>query len=155
MAHQKLNIRTGKLPHWELKGALYFVTFISSNRTQFCDKAKDIIFEVFTYLDNNKYTLEQLVIMNDHCHCLLTPIDCSNSNTSLRSITHALKGYSARRIKNETKFNCPKVWQRESFDRIVRDKSEFERFFSYIQFNPVKAGLVKRIEDYKWYYSRS
>jgi hypothetical protein len=41
-------------------------------------------------------------------------------------------------------------WQEESFDHWVRGDEEFNRIAHYIEQNPVKAGLVKRSEDWPW-----
>ena len=41
-------------------------------------------------------------------------------------------------------------WQDESYDRLVRDRLEFERIRRYIENNPVRAGLVAAPEDYPW-----
>jgi hypothetical protein len=37
---------------------------------------------------------------------------------------------------------------------VVRDEKERERIVAYIENNPVKAGLVKRAEDYRWSSAR-
>ena len=38
----------------------------------------------------------------------------------------------------------------ESYDRWVRDATEFRRVHAYIEMNPVRGGLVLRPEDYLW-----
>jgi hypothetical protein len=39
---------------------------------------------------------------------------------------------------------------KESFDYKVRDNAEHARLVAYAENNPVKAGLCKRPEDWKW-----
>jgi hypothetical protein len=41
-------------------------------------------------------------------------------------------------------------WQDESFDHWIRDPAEAVRIRSYIERNPVVAGLAKRAEDWPW-----
>ena len=41
-------------------------------------------------------------------------------------------------------------WQKESFDHWIRDDAERARLVAYVENNPVKAGLCKRPEDWKW-----
>ena len=41
-------------------------------------------------------------------------------------------------------------WQEESYDRMVRHEREFERIRSYIEENPVRAGLVRQASEYRW-----
>lgn len=40
------------------------------------------------------------------------------------------------------------VWQREHYDRFIRDQSHYETVVTYIRENPVKAGLVERAEEW-------
>jgi len=41
-------------------------------------------------------------------------------------------------------------WQQESYDRLVRDREEFESIWNYIEQNPVRAGLVREAGEYRW-----
>jgi hypothetical protein len=41
-------------------------------------------------------------------------------------------------------------WQHESYDHIIRNEDEFYRIWKYIDFNPVKAGLCNREQEWKW-----
>jgi len=41
-------------------------------------------------------------------------------------------------------------WLDESYDHWVRNSREFDRIQSYIEFNPVSAGLVARPEEWPW-----
>jgi putative transposase len=43
------------------------------------------------------------------------------------------------------------LWQRRYWEHAIRDDADFERHVDYIHFNPVKHGLVSRVED--WPYS--
>ena len=56
---------------------------------------------------------------------------------------------SARRI-NQLLGTDGAVWQDESWDRIIRDEEEMIEKLSYMMHNPVKAGLVRRPEDYEF-----
>jgi hypothetical protein len=41
-------------------------------------------------------------------------------------------------------------WQDESYDRLVRNDSEFERIVGYIERNPVSAGLAPTPGEFPW-----
>lgn len=41
-------------------------------------------------------------------------------------------------------------WQSESYDYVVRNAQEFSAIERYILENPVRAGLVDRLDDYPW-----
>ncbi len=45
-----------------------------------------------------------------------------------------------------------KVWQNESYDRVIRDEDEFLEKLNYIANNPIKENLARQYKDYKWLY---
>ena len=45
---------------------------------------------------------------------------------------------------------CSQVWQREYWDRFIRNERHFEAAKRYIAMNPVKAGLVDKPKDWPW-----
>ena len=42
------------------------------------------------------------------------------------------------------------IWQKEYWDRFIRDHNHFIKAVEYIHQNPVKAGLVKNAEEWSW-----
>ena len=89
------------------------------------------------------YELHGWVVMPNHVHLLVTPF------VELRDLTRRLKGATARLV-NLTLGRSGTLWQDECFDRLVRDEREFSRVLFYIENNPVKAGLVRSVEEYRW-----
>ncbi len=65
----------------------------------------------------------------------------------------SLKGYSAWEA-NGAIGRRGAFWQRESYDHVVRDNAEFDRIVKYVLNNPVKAGLIKEWQEWKWSYQR-
>ena len=59
------------------------------------------------------------------------------------------KSYSARRI-NAILGREGAFWQRDYFDRFVRDETHFKRVRAYIENNPVTAGLAKIAESWRF-----
>ena len=41
-------------------------------------------------------------------------------------------------------------WQREYWDRFIRDEEHYYKAIDYIHRNPVKARLCKKLEDWRW-----
>ena len=147
---EDLLVRRHHLPHWQAGGRTYFVTFRSA-RGVLPDKALSQVTENIRYDHRRRYQLELAVVMPDHVHLLFTPLLKSpNVWHDLAEIMKGIKGVSARRINQllETKGT---VWQDESFDRIMRDETEFRATWNYMINNPVKAGLVSQPEDYKFF----
>ena len=75
------------------------------------------------------------VIMPNHVHWLV----CPREGEELEDILRSVKSYTARRLKG--KREGVGAWQRENYDRIVRDREELTRIRHYIGGNPVKAKL--------------
>jgi len=53
---------------------------------------------------------------------------------------------SASRIKKRERA----VWQRRSWEHTVRDEDDLKRCIDYVHWNPVKHGLVRRVQNYPW-----
>lgn len=140
------------LPHWEQPGSVYFITFRTAKGVTLFDKAKNIIFDAILFHNNKKYKLYASVIMNDHVHLILQPIEkIKNAFYSIGEIMHSIKSYSANKINRQLQ-RKGSVWLDENFDRIIRKEKEFVEKLNYIVNNRIKSSLVDNIEDYKWSY---
>jgi Transposase IS200 like len=82
--------------------------------------------------------------MANHVHVLLLP------QISPSKLLQALKGCTAREANKLLGRTGEQFWRRESYDHWVRDENEWNRIAKYIEQNPVKAGLVTKMEDYPW-----
>lgn len=87
-------------------------------------------------------------IMPNHVHLLIRPTEIDGVVISLAEIMQRLKGLSARQV-NMLLGRRGSLWYREYYDHWVRYGREFLNIVEYIRQNPVKAGLVKRPEDWK------
>jgi len=64
-------------------------------------------------------------------------------------IMQAIKGASAHKI-NHLLERTGQVWQRESFDRVIRREESIHAKVEYMIRNPVRAGLVRTAAEYRW-----
>jgi REP element-mobilizing transposase RayT len=96
-----------------------------------------------------KYQLTAWVIMPNHVHMLCTP----HSAYSLAQIVHSLKSFTASEA-NKILGQSGRFWQKEYFDRYIRNARHFARVVSYIEKNPVKANLCDRPEDWPFSSAR-
>jgi len=89
--------------------------------------------------------------MPDHVHIIFTPlVDIQKSEVLLLArITKAIKGPSAHLI-NRRLGRPGRVWQEESFDRVLRISEKLDEKIAYILDNPVRKGLVSSSEEYRW-----
>jgi putative transposase len=86
-------------------------------------------------------------IMPNHWHALLVPHP--GSARALSAVMKRVKGRSAKRIR-EVAGGHGAVWQREWFDRWMRNDAEWEKCVAYIRNNPVKAGLARDWREHPW-----
>jgi len=82
--------------------------------------------------------------MANHVHVLLEP------HSPLAQITQQMKGASAREANLILGRTGSRFWQDESFDHWIRNPEEWKRIRSYIERNPVVAGLVDKPEEWPW-----
>lgn len=138
------------LPHWEAGGRTYFVTF-RVRQGELSPHERRVVLDACKHWHGERMLLDLAVAMPDHVHMLLSPLAKPDGDWwALASILQSIKGYSAKVI-NEHRGESGAVWQDESFDRIVRDDDEFEEKWRYITFNPLRAGLVSRFEQYEFF----
>lgn len=119
------------------------------------------VVETWQHFDGVRYRLLEWVVMPNHCHVLIEPFE----GAPLGKIVLSWKNYTARFINDfrsglalgasegsgdgETGARM-QVWQREYWDRFIRNEGHFEAVKQYIVMNPVKAGLALRPEAWPW-----
>jgi REP element-mobilizing transposase RayT len=95
-----------------------------------------MIASILRYFDGTRYALGAFAVMPNHVHALVHPL----GGAPLTQIVHAWKSYSAHELQRHAGIER-RVWQEESFDRIVRDQAELVKFNDYILANPAEANL--------------
>ena len=126
------------LPHLQKQGQTFFVTFCTRNRQPMGAEARDAVLQTCVTGHRRHYWLHAVVVMPDHVHLIFTLYE----HLGLSSAIQQIKSVSAHRIGG-------RVWQRE-FDRVMRSDEDLYRKGEYLCANPVRAGLVERLDDYRW-----
>jgi putative transposase len=90
------------------------------------------------------YEVHAYVVMANHVHVLIRP------HTDPSRLLKSLKGSTSRGANKLLGRTGGPFWQKESYDHWVRDQREFERIRTYIEHNPVKAGLVREPIAHPW-----
>ena len=143
-----LHITRRRLPHWQLPGSTYYITFRLATG-ELSKLERQIVLSHIRAGDGKFYALIAVMVMPDHVHVILRPLDAFD----LARIMKGIKGASARLV-NQARGSTGQLWQDESWDRILRDQSELEEKLNYMLNNPVNAKLVKDGWDYDgWYYN--
>lgn len=81
-------------------------------------------------------SLDAWVIMPNHLHAILAP-----ESQGLGDVMQNWKGGSAFEINRLLGCSGP-LWQKESYDHIVRSEAQLMHYRCYIAENPIKARLV-------------
>lgn len=109
------------------------------------DRLAELVQNALLHFDGERYALHAWVVMPNHVHVLFTP----KSGYEVSAIAHSWKSFTAHKC-NKVLNRGGEFWQREPFDRYIRDEKHYANASSYIENNPVKAGLCERPEDWRW-----
>ena len=77
----------------------------------------------------------------------------ADSAVALASITHSWKSYTAKQA-NQVLGRHGSFWQKEYFDRAMEDAHDMARTKTYIEANPVAAGICQTPADWRWSSAR-
>ncbi|OLE14760.1 MAG: hypothetical protein AUG89_00625 [Acidobacteria bacterium 13_1_20CM_4_56_7] len=143
-----------KLPHYQWIGKTYFITFATDDRRVLTPHSRQLVLDTCLKGSGKRYQLRAVVVMPDHVHLILTPLDDGTGPISLPEILQEIKSVSAHRI-NKYLGRKGRLWQEESFDRAMRETENTRGRIEYILGNPVRAGLVRNPYDYTWLWTES
>jgi putative transposase len=144
------------------------------------DKAAELLIQtIFEVKEKLKFRLTAFAVMLDHLHFLMLVPDKRNTisdvmrhikgrfarkyNQVSRGINSPDYGVQDHRAGNSSplhksdthragNLSLPesRVWQESFYDHVIRNEKEFVERLNYIYYNPVKAELVDKPEDYKY-----
>ena len=120
----------------ERKKQLAIDTYLdtSPEGTYLTGKILHYLFDFIRSKDHDLYTLIAFVIMPNHVHLLIKPLE------GLDSVMKKLKGASAKEINSILSKNG-RLWARDYFDRGIRDEKHFQVVYEYIKNNPLKLQV--------------
>ena len=148
------------LPHFERPWAKYMVTFSTVDRKPLSSESMDIVQKSLLHMhEQRRYELYASCVMPDHVHLLFEPQIKEQAQDedpifwSLSEILHSIKSFTAHEINKVEASPGNPVWEKESFDRMMRGDADLEEKFHYICKNPWEAGVAKEGEDYPWLWT--
>jgi putative transposase len=92
----------------------------------------------------DQFAILAYCLMPDHIHVLLEGL---TERSDLRRFVRIAKQRSAIRY---SRHNGGRLWQEGYHDRVLRPDDDVLIFARYVLQNPVRAGLVEEIGDYKY-----
>lgn len=111
------------------------------------DKIAKIWSNALFHFDGVRYKIICSTIMSNHVHFIFYKLD-----RGLSLIMKSIKGFSGREANKLLDRTGERFWQIESFDRVIRDRTELRSRINYTLNNAVEAGLVKHWKFYKHNY---
>jgi REP element-mobilizing transposase RayT len=113
------------------------------------DRLAEIVEDALLHFDGERYVLHAWCVMPNHVHTLFSP----KTGFKMSQIAHTWKSFTGNRCNKVLERNG-KFWERESFDRHIRNERHYRNAIAYIENNPVKAGLREKPEDWRWSSAR-
>lgn len=144
------NFRRRTLPHLEVAGRSYFVTWNTLNGSRLSPGERSITLDCVKHFHGQRYRVGIAVVMPDHVHMIFRPLEReATAYWTLAELLKGMKGVSSRNI-NKGRNRSGAFWQDESYDHLIRNEDDWREKWEYILLNPVRDGLVLKPEQYAW-----
>jgi putative transposase len=140
----------GRLPHLASICApnlsiIQFVTVNVKARRPLLAKAdiRDLLLECWKKAD--LWVVGRFVLMPDHIHLFCAPKQLTP--TALKAWVYFWRAEATRHWPREDE---KPIWQKDFHDRQLRSAESYQQKWAYVPENPLRAGLVRKIEDWPW-----
>ncbi|MGI8437239.1 MAG: alanine--tRNA ligase-related protein [Chthoniobacterales bacterium] len=145
-----------RLPHFERPWGKYAIAFATHERRPLSETERDLVLRCLVFpAENNQIELYAACVMPDHVHLLFEPQVKETASAgdpvfwSVSELLQKMKSVSAHQI-NKARGATGPVWEKESFDRLIRSERDLQEKFEYICRNPWDGEVVKVDEGYRW-----
>jgi putative transposase len=128
-------------------GPLYFVTFCTHMRKPYL--ARDEVHAAFVAYSaraqrDSNIAVGRYVIMPDHVHLFVRGSELFRLGPWVGLLKQALaKAAGLSRAKTQ-------LWEEGFFDHVLRSNESYAQKCNYVRENPLRAGLVKSVEDWPY-----
>ena len=130
----------------------YFVTLVTHNRNPLFGEITDemllnaqgrSISESWIWLETRHpfVELDEYVVMPNHLHGIISITDHDKQRKSLGQLIGAFKTKTTKQANLLLSTPGQMLWQRNFFERVIRNSQELERAREYIVNNPTKWSL--------------
>ena len=131
----------------------YFVTICTENRKCYfgnivngkmmLNDCGDVVKEYCQATENHFQNIkfDSFIIMPNHFHVIIKIIGIGIPARTLGQIVGFFKYGVSKRINCIRKTPGVKLWQRNYYEHIIRNKNEYDRISKYIENNPIKWEL--------------
>jgi REP element-mobilizing transposase RayT len=170
--------RLKRLERIWLETPVFFVTACTHRRKPILanDQITEILVEEWLgALERHGWAIGRYVVMPDHVHFFCAPVggiasasvdgiasasvggidDPAYRVKTLSDFMQQWKQWTSKRIIREWCAGDPlelrsPIWQAGFFDHLLRSQESPSQKWEYVRYNPVRAGLVEKPEDWIW-----
>lgn len=144
---------TGYRRNFIAGGSFFFTVNLAERRLQLLTEHIEELRAAFrTVRQRHSFAIDAMVVLPDHLHAVWTlPEGDADFATRWRLIKSTFsRGLPAgERISSSRVTRGERgIWQRRYWEHTIRDENDFARHVDYIHINPVKHGLVTRVQDW-------
>jgi putative transposase len=137
-----------------VQGGCWFFTvnLLDRRRTLLVDHIASLRQSVAQTRRKYPFDIDAFVVLPDHIHAIWTlPSGDADFSTRWRHIKMAFakslpkeeRRSAVRKARNERG-----IWQRRFWEHMIRNETDYARHVEYCYINPVKHGLVTRVQDW-------
>jgi putative transposase len=144
-----------------IKGASYFFTVVTERRQAILtndDVRNALRNAILKVRESHPFNIDAWVLLPDHLHCIWTlPEGDADFSTRWRLIKREVtfsigEKYFQENLQTERKKLKQQgtIWQNRFWEHLIKDENDFSTHMDYLHFNPVKHGLVEKVNQWPW-----
>jgi hypothetical protein len=132
------------LPQLRLPESVYCITYrLDARNDSLSPDERTLVAANLEHFNEQRYRLAGYVVMDDHVHVMVMPLD----GHELGAILHSWKSYTAKEI-NKLRASSGTRWMKDSRTEIMRSELETRTKLQYILDNPQRRW--PDAADYPW-----
>jgi putative transposase len=136
-----------------LGGCWFFTVNLLARRQSLLVNHIDALRSAFAATRKNyPFDIVAIVVLPDHLHAVWTLLqDDADFSTHWRLIkTRFAKALPDRERRSAVRAGRGErgIWQQPFWEHLIRNDADYERHVAYCYINPVKHGLVARVQDW-------
>ena len=139
--------RPSRLPQFSYLGfQRYSLRFTTHRRLHIfvsSESVRAVLTQILRACVEEKFEMLAYCFMPDHVHLL---VEGRALQSDLRRLVKVAKQRAA--FVGRTTLGVPQLWQEGYYERVLRSADATDVVIRYILHNPVRAGIVARVEDY-------
>ena len=123
----------------------YSLTICTYKRRPYFNASTNVeraLLQISRSAEGREFEILAYCFMPDHLHMLVAGRTETSNAQRFIDLAKQLSGYAHRQATGE------RLWQRSSWDRILRSQDDTATVIRYLLLNPVRAGLVERPLDH-------